>query len=153
MQPSVSKFRAASDIDCSDHDKQSISLSLFQTWLVGFSNWLVNEVRIGLTSADEFKGKKEVSDFTPEQKKEALMKEYNNLESTGTIELVPSDQVKDIPLSKQITSHSFPIVKDDNTLKYRTVDIILHAHTYSYILVRIPTYMLSVTRKSVSGAR
>ena len=49
------------------------------------------------------------------------MKEYNNLVSTGTIELVPSDQVKDIPLSKQITSHSFPIVKDDNTLKYRTV--------------------------------
>ena len=30
---------------------------------------------------------------------------------TGTIELVPSDQVKDIPLSKQITSHSFPIAK------------------------------------------
>ena len=35
------------------------------------------------------------------------MKEYNNLVSTGTIELVPNDQVKDIPLSKQITSHSF----------------------------------------------
>ena len=31
--------------------------------------------------------------------------------------------MKDIPLSKQITSHSFPIVKDDNTLKYRTVAI------------------------------
>jgi len=30
-------------------------------------------------------------------------------------------EVKDIPLSKQITSHSFPVVKDDNTLKYRTV--------------------------------
>ena len=38
-----------------------------------------------------------------EEKKEALMKEYNNLVSTGTIELVPSDQVKDIPLSKQIS--------------------------------------------------
>jgi hypothetical protein len=59
------------------------------------------------TSADEYKDKKEVNDFTPEQKKEALMKEYNNLVSTGTIELVPNDQVKDIPLSKQITSHSF----------------------------------------------
>ena len=39
------------------------------------------------TSADEYKDKKEVNDFTPEQKKEALMKEYNNLVSTGTIEL------------------------------------------------------------------
>ena len=49
-----------------------------------------------LTSADEFKDKKELSDFTPEEKKEALMKEYNNLVSTGTIELVPSDLLRRI---------------------------------------------------------
>ena len=45
MQPSVSKFRAASDIDCSDYEELYRSANLFQTWLVGFCNWLVNEVR------------------------------------------------------------------------------------------------------------
>ena len=35
MQPSVSKFRAASDIDCSDYEELYRSANLFQTWLVG----------------------------------------------------------------------------------------------------------------------
>ena len=34
MQPSVSKFRAASDIDCSDYEELYRSANLFQTWLV-----------------------------------------------------------------------------------------------------------------------
>ena len=46
MQPSVSKFRAASDIDCSDYEELYRSVNLFQTWLVGFRDWLVNEVRV-----------------------------------------------------------------------------------------------------------
>jgi len=39
-----------------------------QTVLYSFilCSWLVNEVRIGITSADEFKDKKEVNDFTSE---------------------------------------------------------------------------------------
>jgi len=41
MQPSVSKFRAASDIDCSDYEELYRSANLFQTWLVGFRDWLV----------------------------------------------------------------------------------------------------------------
>ena len=45
MQPSVSKFRAASDIDCSDYEELYRSANLFQTWLLGFRDWLVNEVR------------------------------------------------------------------------------------------------------------
>ena len=73
MKPSVSKFRAARDIDCSDRDEQYKSANVFQTWRVGFCSWLVNEVRIGITSADEFKDKKEVDDFTPEQKKENII--------------------------------------------------------------------------------
>ena len=32
MQPSVSKFRAASDIDCSDYEELYRSANLFQTW-------------------------------------------------------------------------------------------------------------------------
>ena len=34
MQPSVSKFRAASDIDCSDYEELYRSANLFQTWLI-----------------------------------------------------------------------------------------------------------------------
>ena len=34
MQPSVSKFRAASDIDCSDYEELYRSANLFQTWFV-----------------------------------------------------------------------------------------------------------------------
>ena len=63
----------------------------------------------------EFEGKKKVEDFTEEEHAEALKKEYDNLINTGTIELVPYDQIKHIPKSKIITSHSFPIVKDDNS--------------------------------------
>ena len=34
MQPSVSEFRAASDIDCSDYEELYRSANLFQTWCV-----------------------------------------------------------------------------------------------------------------------
>ena len=34
-----------SDIDCSDYEELYRSVNLFQTWLVGFRDWLVNEVR------------------------------------------------------------------------------------------------------------
>ena len=44
MKPSVSKFRAARDIDCSDRDEQYKSANVFQTWLVvGFCSWLVKD--------------------------------------------------------------------------------------------------------------
>ena len=32
-----------SDIDCSDYEELYGSANLFQTWLVGFRDWLVNE--------------------------------------------------------------------------------------------------------------
>ena len=32
-----------SDIDCSDYEELYRSANLFQTWLVGFRDWLVNE--------------------------------------------------------------------------------------------------------------
>ena len=35
-----------SDIDCSDYEELYRSANLFQTWLVGFRDWLVNEVRV-----------------------------------------------------------------------------------------------------------
>ena len=43
MKPSVSKFRAARDIDCSDRDEQYKSAKVFQTWRVGFCSWLVKD--------------------------------------------------------------------------------------------------------------
>ena len=45
MKPSsVSNFRAARDIDCSDRDEQYTSANVFQTWLVvGFCSWLVKD--------------------------------------------------------------------------------------------------------------
>jgi len=53
--------------------------------------------------------------------RDSLLKEHNNLISTGTIEEVPIEKWNTIPKSKQITSHTFTEVKPDNTLKSRTV--------------------------------
>ena len=65
--------------------------------------------------------KRELSSFTPEEIKQSLHKERDNLISTGTLEAIPKNEWNSIPKNKQITSHTFTEVKSDNTLKSRTV--------------------------------
>ena len=51
--------------------------------------------------------KRELSSFTPEEIKQSLHKERDNLISTGTLEAIPKYEWNSIPKNKQITSHTF----------------------------------------------
>ena len=55
--------------------------------------------------------KRELSSFTPEEIKQSLHKERDNLISTGTLEAIPKNEWNSIPKNKQITSHTFTEVK------------------------------------------
>jgi len=77
--------------------------------------------RKNLDSSATFIPKRELSSFTPEEIKQSLHKERDNLISTGTLEAIPKNEWNSIPKNKQITSHTFTEVKSDNTLKSRTV--------------------------------
>jgi hypothetical protein len=72
--------------------------------------------------------------------RDSLLKEHNNLISTGTMEEVPTEKWNTIP--KQITSHTFTEVKPDNTLKSRTV---AHGNKQTLETFAMKSYAIYIT--------
>lgn len=100
--------------------------------------------------------KRELSSFTPEEIKQSLHKERDNLISTGTLEAIPKNEWNSIPKNKQITSHTFTEVKSDNTLKSRTV---AHGNKqtpetytiFSYGTIHHVTYQIDIGHAFLDG--
>ena len=116
------------DVDDLETTKLTEDFPLFQchtdmlsSEYVRFDKSGINEVRVGQKSTDDFVPRRRIEDYSQEEIRDSLLKEHNNLISTGTIEEVPIEEWNTIPKSKQITSHTFTEVKPDNTLKSRTV--------------------------------
>jgi hypothetical protein len=108
------------DFDDALVDVISLSLSL-STKGREFVRWKIKRKKRKDFISATFIPKRELSSFTPEEIKQSLHKERDNLISTGTLEAIPKYEWNSIPKNKQITSHTFTEVKSDNTLKSRTV--------------------------------